>query len=70
MSILGNELRRLRLDKNLSLQEAADEIGVTKQYLSLLENGKRSRISFELAIQITSCFGVTLDYLAKYVEGE
>lgn len=68
MTPLGEELRRLRQFNNLTLQEAADSMKISKQYLSMLEQGKRTRISFETAIQISLCYQVSLEYLAKFIE--
>ena len=38
---LGQELRRLRKKKGLTLEEAASAAGITLQYMSLLEKGKK-----------------------------
>ena len=66
MAGLAEELKNLRRLHNMSLQDAADRMNISKQYLSMLEQGKRLRVSFETAIQITRCYGITLDYLAQY----
>lgn len=67
MSGLGDELKKLRRLHNMSLQDAADKMNISKQYLSMLEQGKRLRVSFETAIQISRCYDIALDELAKYV---
>lgn len=68
MTPLSEELRRLRQLKGLTLQESADAMKISKQYLSMLEQGKRNRISFETAIQISLCYEVSLEHLAKFIE--
>ena len=35
-------LRTLRLSKNISVQDAADEIGVTYMYMYMIERGARN----------------------------
>lgn len=66
MSGLGIELKKLRQFHNMSLQDASEKMSISKQYLSMLEQGKRSRVSFETAIQISRCYGITLDELARF----
>lgn len=41
LTSLGKELRRIRLDRNEILKTMADKMGVSPQYLSAIENGKR-----------------------------
>ena len=65
---LGLELRRLRKDKGYTLEEVAENTGITKQYLSLLENGKRKAISFEIMISFSNFYGVPLDYFKTFTQ--
>lgn len=68
MTHLSEELRRLRQFKDMTLQEAADKMKISKQYLSMLEQGKRTRISFETAIQISICYEISLEHLSKFID--
>jgi transcriptional regulator with XRE-family HTH domain len=43
--VLGGELRRLRINKGVSLREVERETGVSNAYLSQLENGKSEQPS-------------------------
>jgi transcriptional regulator with XRE-family HTH domain len=63
---LGQELRRIRLGKGVSLEEAASHIGITRQYLSYLEKGERKSASFEITTRISEYYEVPLDYLKKF----
>ena len=38
--IIGRKIKILRVKKNLTLQELADMLGVDRQYMWRLENGK------------------------------
>ncbi len=59
----GIQLRALRLQRNLSQVDLAQQLGIARQaYISNLEAG-RKRPSPELVVQIADLFGVTADYL-------
>jgi putative transcriptional regulator len=51
--IIGKIIKRQREKQNLTLQELADQLGVDRQYVWRLENGK---------------INMTLDYLDKIIE--
>lgn len=38
----GKQLRKLRIDRGEKLKDMADRLGVTRAYLSAVENGKRT----------------------------
>jgi|GEM_PF-2792645 len=67
---LGDELRRLRKDKGITLEEAANGVGITLQYMSLLEKGQRKSVSFEIMTNISRFYGVPLDYFAMFLNEE
>jgi transcriptional regulator with XRE-family HTH domain len=58
----GSRLRKLRIDKNLSQQNLADMLGVSKSLISCYESGKRNP-SIENIISFMQIFNVTSDYL-------
>lgn len=64
---LGQELRRLRTERNLKLEEVANGTGITLQYLSMLEKGQRKSVSFEIIANISRFYGVPLDYFAAFI---
>lgn len=70
MTIIGDELKRLRLKKGLTLDEVAKHTGITKQYLSMLENGQRKAISFEIMINISNFFNVPIEYFKRLFKEE
>lgn len=59
---LANRIRELRAEKNISQQKLADEIGVTRQAVSLFEKGGRDP-KLETWIKLADYFGVHVGYL-------
>ena len=57
-----NKLREFRYKNNMTLQEVANKVGISKAFYCQLENGKR-RLLYETAIRIASVFNVKPDYL-------
>jgi len=63
---IENNIRRLRFEhKEMTQQELADHIGVTRQTVNAIELGKYSP-SLEVAFQIAEVFGVPLDKVFQY----
>jgi len=63
---LSNNIRRLRFErKEMTQQELADRIGVTRQTVNAIELGKYSP-SLEVAFMIAEVFGVPLDQVFQY----
>ncbi|MHB1419522.1 MAG: helix-turn-helix domain-containing protein [Bacillota bacterium] len=65
MNQLGNRLRMLRNDRNLTLVDVAKAIGSTYQYLSALETGSRPNPSMDIIRRLATFYGVSLDYLVN-----
>ena len=59
---MGNRIRELRTEKNISQQKLADEISVTRQAISLFEKGERDP-KLETWIKLAKYFGVHVGYL-------
>ena len=69
LSELKNHLRRLRfLHKEMTQQELADKVGVTRQTILAIEKGKFNP-STKLALRIAQVFGVSVEEIF-YLEGE
>ena len=63
---LHNNIRRLRFEhKEMTQQDLADRIGVTRQTVNAIELGKYSP-SLEIAFKIAEVFGVPLDQVFHY----
>lgn len=63
----GNMLKKLRLEIGLTQQELGKRIGKSKQWVSELERGN-IRLSFEMAVSISSICNTTTDYLLGLID--
>lgn len=60
-------LIKLRKDKSLTQQEVADKIGITKQYYSAVERGKRQKkMDIVLVLAIASVFDMPIEQIVEY----
>ena len=65
---LTNKIRRLRFDhQEMTQQQLAERVGVTRQTIIALEAGKYTP-SLTLAIKISRTFGVTVEEVFQYDE--
>lgn len=62
-----NTIRTLREQRGFTQAELAKQIGVTRQTLIAIEQGRYSP-TLELAFQISRVFGVALDDVFQYPE--
>ena len=61
MTPFGERMRKLRTERNVTLKQMAEEIGVSSAYLSALEHGKRGRPGWHLLQRIISYFNIIWD---------
>lgn len=60
-------LRKLREQNNMSMQSAADKIGITRQYYQLIEAGERQKkMDITLVVALSNLFGITAEQIIKY----
>ena len=63
---VNNNIRKLRFFQNeMTQQQLADKVGVTRQTIIAMEQGKYSP-SLELAFRVALAFGVALDEVFSY----
>ena len=63
---IRNTIRRLRFDRGeMTQQELADKIGVTRQTVNAIELGKYSP-SLEVAFRIAAVFRLPIDQVFQY----
>jgi putative transcriptional regulator len=63
---INNQIRKLRFFQNeMTQQQLADKVGVTRQTIIAMEQGKYSP-SLELAFRIALAFGVPMDQVFSY----
>lgn len=59
------KMKKLRQDKGYTQEELGNKLGVTGDYINMIENGRRTP-SFKLAKNIADLFEVTVDELFFY----
>jgi putative transcriptional regulator len=63
---ISNSIRRLRFERNeLTQQDLAERVGVTRQTINAIEAGKYSP-SLEVAFRIAAALGVRLEEVFSY----
>lgn len=62
--VLGQVIRRLRLERGLRQEELGNAVGVSKQSVSNWEN-ENIAPSVELLLRLADYFGVSTDYLLE-----
>jgi putative transcriptional regulator len=70
MGRIKNRIRRLRFDNNeMTQEELANLAGCTRQTIIALEQGKYVP-SIELAFRVAKAFGVPLEEVFQYEDGQ
>jgi len=67
--VLGRRLRALRLDQDETLSETAGRAGISPQYLSEVERGRKEPSS-EMIAALAGALGTTLIDLTEQVAGD
>lgn len=62
--VCGRMIKELRESRSISRTIFADDLGITRHYVSVLEGGNRDA-SIDLLCNIADYFGVSLDYLIR-----
>ena len=66
---IRNEIRRLRFDHGeMTQQQLAERVGVTRQTVIAIEQGKYAP-SLEVAFKIADTFGVPIERVFQYKRG-
>ena len=65
---MENRIQQLRSDRRVTQQELADAVGVTRQTIISLENG-RYNASLLLAHRLARYFGLAIEELFIFEEG-
>jgi DNA-binding XRE family transcriptional regulator len=67
--VLGQRLRALRLDQRETLSQTAGRAGISPQYLSEIERGRKEPSS-EMIAALAGALGTTLIVLTEQVAGD
>ena len=66
----GEYLKRIRLDRNMSLRDVEVNTGISNAYLSQVERGKRNIPSTKILFKLAQTYGLQMETLIlKQVEG-
>ncbi|HVU47231.1 MAG TPA: helix-turn-helix transcriptional regulator [Terracidiphilus sp.] len=65
MPAIRNQIRELRAKREMTQQQLADEVGVTRQTVIAMEQDKYSP-SLETAFKVALALGVTLEQCFQY----
>lgn len=63
----NNLIKEKRENKNLTQEEVAQAIGITRNYLSDIENGRYTP-SFKTSIKLATYLGIDLNLLSRMTE--
>ncbi|WP_305852441.1 helix-turn-helix domain-containing protein [Halobacillus salinarum] len=66
MSSIGEQIRRLRQNKNLSVNQLAKDSKVSKSYISNIERGVQKNPSLIVMKKLSSTLEVPLEELLSY----
>ncbi|MDF2856329.1 MAG: helix-turn-helix protein [Neobacillus sp.] len=61
--MIGDRVKKLRLEKKMSLSELAEQAGVAKSYLSSLERNLQTNPSIQFLEKIATVLNVPVDHL-------
>lgn len=76
MKEIGGKLREMRIQRNLSLREAAEKVGISHTYLSALEKGHDVRTgrpvnpSTKTLVRIANGYGIPVEDLLRLASHE
>lgn len=56
------KLKEMRINSGFTYQHVANEVGISKEYYWMIENGKR-RLTYENAVKIAKVFKSSPDYI-------
>ncbi|MEH6938339.1 helix-turn-helix domain-containing protein [Bacillus sp. JJ664] len=63
--MIGERIKKLRLQHGMSLTELAERAGIAKSYISSIERGLQSNPSIQVLEKIASVFNTTAENLLK-----
>ncbi|HCW53152.1 MAG TPA: transcriptional regulator [Clostridium sp.] len=67
MAVLKTKIHELRKENNMNQSELAEEVGVRRETIGALENGKYNP-SLKLAMDIAKVFGKSVEEVFEFVE--
>ena len=65
MAMIGAHIKRVRIQRRLTLSELAAKAGISKSYLSYIERGIQENPSFLVLTRLSKALGVPLEILME-----
>lgn len=65
--LLGNRIKTLRLSKNYTQEQIAEQIGISRQKYARIENGTNN-ITLDILSQIAKILDVSVGYITKVLD--
>ena len=59
----GEYIKRMRLDRGMSLRDVEVKTGISNAYLSQVERGKRNIPSTKVLFKLAQAYGISMEYL-------
>jgi transcriptional regulator with XRE-family HTH domain len=66
----GNTLKRLRIEKGVSLSKLSELTGISKSYLSLIERNIQKNPSIDILEKMAKTFQVKVEDLVQWEKGD
>lgn len=64
--VIGNQIREIRLNKNLSQEDFAEKVGIHRTYLGVIERGEKNISTYKL-YKILKVLDIDLENFFKKV---
>ncbi len=65
--LLGNRMKELRIAKNFTQEQIADQIGVSRQKYARIENGANS-VTLDILSKVAKVLGVTVGDITRVLD--
>ena len=62
---MGERIRDLRIDRNMTQEELAEKCGLSRVFINRIENGKANKVMIATAFAIADALGVSVDVLFR-----
>lgn len=68
--MFGNYLKKLRIDRKLTLRDVEEKAKISNAYLSQVERGERGTPTMKILIKLAEVYGVPVSVLNEKAEAE
>ena len=68
--IFGDYIKKLRLDRKLTLRDVEEKVKISNAYLSQVERGERATPTLKILVKLAEVYGVPVSVLSEKAELE